>query len=191
MVRDLNWAMLLVGLLISPLLIGVFNGIPNYIALLKTRYAIQSFARHPQPILRSLILTADVFVSLAIPLELLFLLKSMSWLVAHQLPDALPDFHLAFLPYMREQVRGFVNGDQPLQVLLNCYPALFGMVWFSMYAVSGFFLKGTRLFDIRFQWFIRQVRHREETVTVYRSSVWGAHRAGVLGHCYCCTSLLN
>lgn len=159
-VHDLNVAGIVVVLAISFLVmwpfITVVNGIPNYIALVKTRYAIQSFVRHPRPTSRVLILTADVSGSLIIALALFFLITSMSWFVNHQLRGALPEFHSEFGPYMHGRVRGLLKGDMPLQLLLNCYPTFFGIVWFSFYAVSGFLLKGASSFGIGFQWFTRR-----------------------------------
>lgn len=159
-VRDLSVAgivvVLAISLLVSWLFIMVVNGIPNYIALLKTRYAIQSFARHPRTTSRVLILTADVSASLIIALGLFLVITSMSWFANHRLPQALPEFHSELGPYMHGQVRGLFKGDMPLQLLLNCYPTFFGIVWFSLYAASGFLLKAASSFGIGFRWFTRR-----------------------------------
>jgi hypothetical protein len=157
--RGLNLAGIVVVLAVSFLLswpfITIVNGVPNYVALLKTRYAIHSFVKHPRPTSRVLILVADVSGSLIIALGLFFVITSMSWFVSHHSPQALPEFHSEFRPYMHERVRGLLKEDMPLQLLLNCYPTFFGIVWFSFYAVSGFLLKGASSVGMGFQWFTR------------------------------------
>jgi hypothetical protein len=138
-----------------PLFIAVFNGIPNFLALVKTRYALEQFAKRREKSVRILILVADLAGSAVFAFTMFVAIKTFSWLNLHNLA-ASGDFRLHFAAYIRRQVDELFVNDMPLQLLLNSYPTLFGITWFGLYAASGFLLKAARRFDVGFEWFNRK-----------------------------------
>jgi len=116
--------------------------LPNYLSLLKSRYALEWMQRRPSWGFLVGITILDTLLTLA-----LAILQSTLWLA-----------YLAQLAFGDYDLEKLV--DQIPQSVLRLwvyYPAFFTSMWLWLYAASGFLLKAARQFDLGFvylqRWF--------------------------------------
>jgi hypothetical protein len=153
-------SLLAAALITSPILLAVFTitqCLPDYLSFMKTRRAIERFARSHSTRMRATIIGLDLAGSLAFAFGSSLMLMTLNWCAIHQLatlfPNAPREYALALRPYLTLQIRQTFAHGVVNELAALSYPAFFGTIWFALYITSGSLLKGARRFDTGFQWF--------------------------------------
>jgi hypothetical protein len=159
---------------VLPVFILLFSIFPDYLTLLKTRYALTTIIRLNAFPARCIIIVADTYLTLLLSEMVLawgggLLGFSYSWHELHHadfIDSILAGIQIAYHNLWHSStpttlVDDFLSlrklkGSTKAGIALVLYPAFFTSIWLWLYAGSGFVLKAARRFDIGFQWFNRR-----------------------------------
>jgi hypothetical protein len=174
-------------IMISVLLIT--NAVPNYISLLKTRYALRIATREHAPL--PLLLILDAVLSFLLGISDYALLVVTGWAMTRLVHPSVNDSTIVTMLRKEDALQVLdtvfgplfsLNGVWLINLVTLSYPAFFTSIWLWLYAASGFILKGAARFDRVIAWMNRHMDIEKkplQTIGVVAGAIvalvyWGA-----------------